>query len=246
MIEDITELVRAQRHAVWSEVARRMAHEIKNPLTPIQLSAERIAKNLERYGDSLPDAHYKQVLSECTTTIVSEVHTLQRMVNEFTRFARLPQATLEEAPLNQVVEATMKLYEDRLNGLTIESRLAEDLPPVKLDAEQIKRALVNLIDNAIEAVQVVEGEQRITVETQYLRESETARIVVSDTGAGIDPKDHPRLFTPYFSRRQSGTGLGLAIVSRIVAEHQGRVRAENNTPRGARFIIDLPVCHNQF
>jgi PAS domain S-box-containing protein len=241
MIEDITELVRAQRHAVWSEVARRMAHEIKNPLTPIQLSAERIAKNLERYGDALPDGHYKQVINECTATILGEVHTLERMVNEFTRFARLPQTTLQDASLNQVVEATIKLYEDRLNGLTIESRLDGDLPRVMLDAEQFKRALVNLIDNAIEAVRAAPDERRIRVETNYLRDQDTARVIVSDTGIGVDPKDHPRLFTPYFSRRPHGTGLGLAIVSRIVAEHQGRVRAENNTPRGARFIIDLPV-----
>lgn len=244
MIEDITELVRAQRQAVWSEVARRMAHEIKNPLTPIQLSAERIAKNLERI-DAFPDERYKQMIDECTATIVGEVHTLQRMVDEFARFARLPQTVLEEASLNQVVDATVRLYEDRLNGVTIESRLTNDLPTVKLDAEQIKRALVNLIDNAIEAVQQVEGEQRITVETHYVRQQELAQIVVSDTGIGIDPKDYSRLFTPYFSKRAHGTGLGLAIVNRIVAEHHGTVRVTPNHPRGARFMIELPIVHNE-
>ncbi|MBI3949142.1 MAG: HAMP domain-containing protein [Acidobacteria bacterium] len=243
MIEDITELVRAQRQAVWSEVARRMAHEIKNPLTPIQLSAERIARNLERSGPLL-DQRYKQMIDECTFTIVNEVRTLQRMVDEFARFARLPRAVMEETSLNQVVTATVRLYEDRLNGVVIESRLADDLPPVKLDAEQIKRALVNLIDNAIEAVQSVEGEQRITVETQYLRQQELAQIVVSDTGIGIDPKDYPKLFTPYFSKRAHGTGLGLAIVNRIVAEHRGTVRVKPNHPRGSRFIIELPVSHS--
>jgi len=244
MIEDITELVRAQRQTVWSEVARRMAHEIKNPLTPIQLSAERIAKNLEGYEPAL-DERSQHMIKECTATIVSEVHTLQRMVNEFARFARLPQATLEEASLNQIVAATVRLYEDRLNGVIIESTLAEDLPPLRLDTEQIKRALVNLIDNALEAVQQVGGEQRITVETHYLRQQELASLVVSDTGIGIDPKDYPRLFTPYFSKRAHGTGLGLAIVNRIVAEHHGKVRVNPNHPRGARFMIELPVVHHE-
>jgi PAS domain S-box-containing protein len=243
MMEDITELVRAQRQAVWSEVAQRLAHEIKNPLTPIQLSAERMARNLGR-DESIIDGPYKQLIDECTATIVSEVRTLQHLVDEFARFARLPQATLVEAQLNPIVDATIKLYDDRLNGMVIESRLANDLPPVKLDADQIKRALVNLIDNAIQAVQPVAGEQRVLIETQYVRQQELVQIIVSDTGMGVDPKDYPRLFTPYFSRRPHGTGLGLAIVNRIVAEHQGKVQVRPNHPRGARFMIELPVAHS--
>lgn len=240
MLEDVTELVRAQRQAVWSEVARRLAHEIKNPLTPIQLSAERIARNLKRQAPAL-DEKSQQIIDECVRTIVGEVHTLQRMVNEFARFARLPQARLEEASLNQIVEAALKLYEDRLNGVILESCLADDLPRLLLDAEQIKRVLVNLIDNALEAVRPIDGERRITVQTHYLRQHEMAQLVVSDTGVGIDPQDYPRLFTPYFSKRAHGTGLGLAIVSRIVAEHHGKVYARPNRPRGTQFIVELPL-----
>lgn len=244
MIEDITELVRAQRQAVWSEVARRMAHEIKNPLTPIQLSAERISRNLERAEVSSAPSRYKQLIRECTETIMSEVHTLQRMVNEFARFARLPRAELEDHSLNDIVLATIKLYEGRIQDILIESKLAPDLPLVKLDAEQIKRALVNLMDNALAAVQQVTGERRITIETRYHSDREIVELTVSDTGVGIDPKDYPRLFTPYFSKRVHGTGLGLTIVNHIIAEHQGRVRAEPNRPRGARFIIELPTSRD--
>ncbi len=244
MIEDITELVRAQRQAVWSEVARRMAHEIKNPLTPIQLSAERISRNLERADRSLASSRYKQLIRECTETIMSEVQTLQRMVNEFARFARLPRAELEDRSLNDIVLATIKLYEDRLDDVLIESTLSADLPLVKLDAEQIKRALVNLLDNALAAVRQVTGQRRITVETRYCGDREMVELIVSDTGVGIDPKDYPRLFTPYFSKRAHGTGLGLAIVNHIIAEHRGRVRAEPNRPRGARFIIELPTSRD--
>lgn len=244
MLEDITELVRAQRQAVWSEVARRMAHEIKNPLTPIQLSAQRILKHLDR-ADALQEAPDQQMIRECMVTIIGEVHTLQRMVNEFTRFARLPPAVLEENSLNQVVASTLKLYEDRLNGIVIESVLDERLPVVRFDAEQIKRALVNLIDNALEAVHQVAGEQRISVHTRYCPEQELAQIIVSDTGIGIDPKDYAKLFTPYFSKRPHGTGLGLSIVNRIIAEHHGRVRVQPNQPRGVQFIIELPTSQHK-
>lgn len=244
MLEDITELVRAQRQAVWSEVARRMAHEIKNPLTPIQLSAQRIVKHLDR-ADALHEAPDQQMIRECTAAIIGEVHTLQRMVNEFTRFARLPPAVLEENSLNQVVASTLKLYEDRLNGVIIESVLDERLPSVRFDAEQIKRALVNLIDNALEAVHHVSGEQRISVRTRYYPEQELAQIIVSDTGVGIEPKDYAKLFTPYFSKRPHGTGLGLSIVNRIIAEHHGRVRVQPNQPRGVQFIIELPTSHHK-
>lgn len=244
MLEDITELVRAQRQAVWSEVARRMAHEIKNPLTPIQLSAQRIVKHLDR-ADALHEVPDQQMIRECTAAIIGEVHTLQRMVNEFTRFARLPPAVLEENSLNQVVTSTLKLYEDRLNGIVIESVLDEQLPSVRFDAEQIKRALVNLIDNAVEAVYHVSGEQRISVHTRYCPEQELAQLIVSDTGIGIEPKDYAKLFTPYFSKRPHGTGLGLSIVNRIIAEHHGRVRVQPNQPRGVQFIIELPTSHHK-
>lgn len=241
MLEDITELVKAERQAVWSEVARRMAHEIKNPLTPIQLSAERIARHVGREGFSRSDQQCRQLIDECTTTILSEVHTLQRLVNEFARFARLPEAHLVEGSLNDVVVATTTLYQDRLNGVVIETHLAPDLPPVKLDMGQMKQALVNLIDNALQAMEGISGERRIVLRTDYLAERDQVRLTVADTGQGISPEDKGKLFTPYFSRKEQGTGLGLAIVHRIVTEHHGRIRVEDHLPRGAAFIIELPA-----
>jgi PAS domain S-box-containing protein len=241
MFEDITELVKAQRQAVWSEVARRMAHEIKNPLTPIQLSAERIARNIHREDFSLADERCRRLLDECTTTIMGEVHTLQRLVDEFARFARLPEARLVEGSLHEVVMATAKLYQDRLNGVVMETRMAPDVPPVKLDREQMKQALVNLIENALHALEGVSGERRILLSTDYQPEQEVVRLTVADTGHGISPEDKGRLFTPYFSKKEGGTGLGLAIVHRIVTEHHGRIRVEDHRPRGARFIIELPA-----
>jgi PAS domain S-box-containing protein len=251
VIEDLTELIEAQRRAAWSEVARRMAHEIKNPLTPIKLSAERLAKNLlaDQNGANGNAAKLNglserqaSLVRECTTMIGAEVATLQRMVDEFSNFARLPNANLETASLNEVVENTLKLYDERLDGIRLESRLAAALPAVIIDGEQIKRALVNLIDNAAEALASVAGDRRITVSTREVAERETVELVVADTGPGIPPEDRERIFDPYFSTRKRGTGLGLAIISRIVAEHQGRIRVQENHPRGARFTIELPIA----
>ena len=246
VIEDLTELIETQRRAAWSEVARRMAHEIKNPLTPIKLSAERLAKNL--FGDrnaangKLDNLNKRQteLVRECTTMIGAEVATLQRMVDEFSNFARLPKATLETASLNEVVVNSLKLYDERLNGIRLSPMLAPSLPVVMIDCEQIKRALVNLIDNAAEAMAETAGDRRITVITREVPEREGLELIVADTGPGIPPEDRERIFDPYFSTRKRGTGLGLAIVSRIVAEHQGRIRVQENLPRGARFIIELP------
>ncbi len=240
MIEDISELVRAQRSTVWSEVARRMAHEIKNPLTPIRLSAERIAKQLDR-GSDLSDDALRGMVSECTSTIVGEVGTLQRMVDEFTRFARLPETNLVEGSLNQATEAAIRLYDGLADGSNIQASLDPNLPPVLIDHEQVKRVIVNLIDNALEALRDVEGERRIVAETDYLPDQDMVRLSISDSGKGISPEIRDKLFTPYFSTRERGTGLGLAIVSRIVMDHGGRIRVEDNHPRGARFIIDFPV-----
>ncbi len=247
VIEDLTELIEAQRRAAWSEVARRMAHEIKNPLTPIRLSAERLAKNL--LGEGRPEngksarlnERQAELVRECTVMIGAEVATLQRMVDEFSNFARLPKASMETASLNVVVINSLKLYDDRLNGVRLTTRLAPQLPFVMIDCEQIKRALVNLIDNAAEAMAEVSGDLRITVITREVPERRTLELIVADTGPGIPPEDRERIFEPYFSTRKRGTGLGLAIVSRIVAEHQGRIRVQENSPRGARFIIELPT-----
>jgi len=244
VIEDLTELIEAQRRAAWSEVARRMAHEIKNPLTPIRLSAERLAKNLlnGRAGRGRLEAREAELVRECTEMIGAEVATLQRMVDEFSSFARLPSAKLAAASLNEIVAGALRLYDERLDGIRLESRLAPGLPPVLADSEQIKRALVNLIDNAAEALGEVEGERRILVETREDAERETVELLVADTGPGIPAPDRERIFGPYFSTRKRGTGLGLPIVSHIVAEHQGRVRVEANLPRGARFVIELPTA----
>lgn len=245
VIEDLTELIEAQRRAAWSEVARRMAHEIKNPLTPIRLSAERLAKNLlggfdngdGKSANTGIDERQVRLVRECTQMIGDEVATLQRMVDEFSNFARLPGARLESADINDILAATLKLYDERLDGINIETRLAPALPSVLADAEQIKRALVNLIDNAAEALAGVPPPRRIVVESRPSPE-DGVEVIVADNGPGIAPEDRARVFEPYFSTRKRGTGLGLAIVSRIVAEHQGRIRVAEG--QGARFIIELP------
>jgi two-component system, NtrC family, nitrogen regulation sensor histidine kinase NtrY len=273
VIEDLSELLAAQRAAAWSEVARRLAHEIKNPLTPIQLSAERIARNFRRAsngeegganggetgavstslsgnggnerggnGHSAERERVARVVEECTATISREVAGMKAMVDEFTRFARLPHARLEPADLNGVVRQAVALYEDRLEGTRMDVRLARELPGALLDSEQLRRVFVNLIDNAIEALAEAEGDRRITIATGHDPARGLLIAEVADTGHGIARADFARLFQPYFSTRGRGTGLGLAIVQRIMTEHGGRIRAEANRPRGARMIIELPVA----
>jgi two-component system, NtrC family, nitrogen regulation sensor histidine kinase NtrY len=265
VIEDLSELLAAQRAAAWSEVARRLAHEIKNPLTPIQLSAERIARNFRRPAGDAEGAsastassqprngngrdaereRVERVVEECTATISREVEGLKAMVDEFTRFARLPHARLEPADLNEVVRQAVSLYRERLEGVRVDVLLAPVLPGALLDPEQIKRVFVNLIDNSVEALSDGEGERRITVATGHDPARGLLIAEVADTGHGIARQDLARLFQPYFSTRGRGTGLGLAIVHRIMAEHGGRIRAEQNRPRGARMIIELPVAEDR-
>ena len=251
VIEDLTDLIQAERSAAWSEVALRMAHEIKNPLTPIQLSAERIIRNYERSAVNA-EPRFDEIVREGTTTIVREVAALQRMVEEFSRFARLPEARPVEAQLNDVIRDAVSLYTERLDGIHVDCRLSDDLPAMLIDIEQIKRVLVNLIDNAIEALGV-DGrdngsngnessvERLIAIESANVTGNETVRLTISDTGHGISPRDRDKLFLPKFSTRSRGTGLGLAIVSHIIADHKGRVWVEDNEPRGAKFIIELPT-----
>ncbi len=244
MLEDLSPLIQAQRSAVWSEVARRMAHEIKNPLTPIQLSAERIERNVRRAGLGSP--RLMETVAECTSIIEREVGTLQRMVDEFSNFAKLPDARPEAVSLNDIVEKTVVLYAERLGDIRLATRLDRRVPSLNLDGEQIKRCLVNLIDNAFHAI----GEESdafvaagtITVATGFDDDREVAWLRVSDTGCGIPQSARDRLFEPYFSTRERGTGLGLAIVSHIVADHHGRIRYEPNQPRGAVFILEFPVA----
>ena len=253
VIEDLSELLAAQRAAAWSEVARRMAHEIKNPLTPIQLSAERIAKSYGRAtngagngtslvpDERLDDKRVAAVISECTETIAREVAGLKAMVDEFSRFARLPATRLEQANLNDVITHAAGLYQERLDGVSLTLDLDRELPLSMLDIEQIKRVFVNLVDNALESLAAVSDEKQITITTSHDSERSVLRAEVADTGQGIEPADFRRLFEPYFSRRDSGTGLGLAIVQRIILEHGGHIRAERNHPRGAKFVIELPA-----
>ena len=248
VIEDLSELLAAQRAAAWSEVARRMAHEIKNPLTPIQLSAERIAKSYGRatangngVGEHADEKRVAAVISECTATIAREVAGLKAMVDEFSRFARLPATRLNLANLNDVISQAAGLYVDHPDGVALTLDLDGELPSSMLDVEQIKRVFVNLIDNAVHALVSANGEKQITIATSHDAERSVLRAEVADTGHGIEPGDFRRLFEPYFSRRDSGTGLGLAIVQRIIMEHGGHIRAERNQPCGAKFIIELPA-----
>ena len=257
VIDDLSELLTAQRAAAWSEVARRIAHEIKNPLTPIQLSAERIARQFgtrlngsgeNRLSSNGGNGHttdedaeeLKRVVEECTTSITREVAGLKALVDEFSRFARMPNPQRAPGDLNEVIRQASLLYEDRLDGAELRLNLAADLPPAMLDGEQIKRVFVNLTDNALEALAPT-GERCVTIATSYDASRETLVAQVEDTGEGIPMSDLKRLFQPYFSTRGRGTGLGLAIVQRIVTEHGGRIYAEANQPRGARFVIELPV-----
>src|SRR4030095_13294263 len=192
-------------------------------------------------GDGKVEQNVGAVIAECTETINREVAGLKAMVDEFSRFARLPAARLEPADLNEVIRQAVVLYEDRLDGVKIEMNLEEGLPTAMLDSEQMRRVFVNLIDNALNALEGTSTEKGIIIKTWQDRERSLLITEVSDTGQGIQPADFQRLFQPYFSRRDSGTGLGLAIVQRIVLEHRSRIRAETNYPRGARFIIEIPA-----
>ncbi|MBK9153696.1 MAG: HAMP domain-containing protein [Chloracidobacterium sp.] len=257
VLEDLSELIAAQRATAWQEVARRMAHEIKNPLTPIQLSAERIAKRFSpeptslaggvRQKQGIPllntstllDDQNSKVVLDGTDTILREVRSLKAMVDEFSRFARLPEVKLEPGALNEVIREAASLYLDRADEAVVTLQLAEGLPQANIDSEQLKRVFVNLIDNAIEAPG--SGERSINLSTRFEAARDVLVAEVSDNGSGIDPADYPRLFQPYFSTKGRGTGLGLAIVNRIVTEHHGKIRAVPNQPGGAKFIVEIPT-----
>jgi nitrogen fixation/metabolism regulation signal transduction histidine kinase len=220
-------------------VARRLAHEIKNPLTPIQLSAERIARNVPRLPGATP--RVTNIIEECVGSIMEEVSSLKNLVDEFVRFARLPSVSRVPNNMKELIERTMALYEGRLNGIDVIVDVPESLPPVLMDSLQMRRVLVNLLDNALDALG---GEplQELAIRCELARGETMVRLTISDTGRGIAPEDRARLFAPYFSTRKDGTGLGLAISSRIVADHSGYIGAEPNPPKGTRFVIELPVC----
>ncbi len=231
--EDLTELLKAQRLAAWREVAQRIAHEIKNPLTPIQLSAQRLRRRLA--GERSPEE--KRLLEEATATIIQEVDGLKHLVDEFSRFARMPALTLRATDLGRLLESVVVLYRDSHPALSIKASFSPDLPQLDVDPDQIKRAVLNLVDNAVEAVGQT-GE--VAVQTVWLPETNRARIVVTDDGPGIAADDKERLFVPYFSTKATGMGLGLPIVHQVVADHGGTIWVEDNPPHGSRFVIELP------
>ena len=232
VFDDVTPLIRAQKVAAWREVARRLAHEIKNPLTPIQLCAER----LRRHFTAAPSPT-RELVDECTTTIVGEVESLKGLVDEFSQFARMPAPRAVPTDMHAVLTDVLALYRGIFADVELKPRFAESLPKVSVDPEQIRRVIINLVDNAIEAM-----EQRgvIEIETQHAPAHNLIRVVIADNGPGIPPAERDKLFLPYYSTKQRGSGLGLAIVRRIVAEHGGSIEVTDNMPRGTRFAVELP------
>jgi len=239
VFEDLSDLLRAQKQAAWREVARRVAHEIKNPLTPIALSAERIHRHLKR--GTAPDAASLEVIRICAETIRNAVETVRALVDEFSVLARFPASRPQPASLNHLVEGALIMFNGRLEGIRVRTELAHDLPAVMADPEAIKRAVANLVDNAAEAMQDAILKE-ITISTSLVGSRDAVELVVSDTGQGVSRDVKERLFLPYFSTKQRGTGLGLAIVSRIVEDHHGSIRVEENKPVGSRFVVELPVA----
>ena len=244
VIDDLTELLQAQKTAAWQEVAQRIAHEIKNPLTPIQLSAQRLLRYLDRAAKPYSHAsgpEFEKLVAECAGLIERESQTLSSLVNEFSQFARFPAARLTAVGLNPIVEGALGLFENRLDGITVSTDLAASLPPVRADAELMRQVIANLIDNAADAM---EGSaiRRLHVSTRTVSDGDAVEIEISDSGHGISPEDKEKLFLPHFSTKGRGTGLGLAIASRIIAEHNGTIRVEDNAPVGARFVMRFPTA----
>jgi len=234
VFEDLSDLIKAQKAAAWQEVAQRIAHEIKNPLTPIQLSAERLRK---KFFEGAPDFH--DIVDQATGAIVKEVGALKRMVDEFSKFARMPVLVMERQSLHDALHEVIALYQGAHRDIEFVLTLDAALPWIMMDREQIKRVFVNLFDNAVQAMN---GKGRLWVATRHEAREGRVVIEVADEGSGIQPGDQENLFLPYFSKKKSGTGLGLAIVHRIISDHNnGRIRASAHTPKGAIFTIDLPV-----
>jgi two-component system nitrogen regulation sensor histidine kinase NtrY len=233
VLDDVTPLIRAQKVAAWREVARRLAHEIKNPLTPIQLSAERMRRKLASLEPPM-----SELVQECTTTIIGEVESLKNLVDEFSQFARMPAPRAVPSDLNQLLNDALALYNGLFADVRLERRFADAIPQVRVDPEQMRRVVINLIDNAIEAT---ERKGTIAVETSHDPANSLVRVTVADDGPGIPAGEREKLFLPYYSTKGRGSGLGLAIVRRIVAEHGGSIEVADNAPRGTRFTIELPA-----
>ena len=239
VFEDLSDLLKAQKQAAWREVARRVAHEIKNPLTPIALSAERIQRHLDRATPTDPAS--ARFCARCAETIAGAVETVRRLVDEFSTLARFPVAKPQPADINEIIESALSMFNGRLDGIEVHNPLASDLPKVMADSEAIKRAVANLVDNAAEARRI-RMVREIEISTALVASRDAVEITVADTGHGVTRELKEKLFLPYFSTKKRGTGLGLAIVSRIVEDHHGSIRVEENQPVGARFIIELAGC----
>ncbi|MEA5115616.1 MAG: ATP-binding protein [Geobacteraceae bacterium] len=233
VFDDLTHIIKAQRMAAWREVARRIAHEIKNPLTPIKLCAQRLRKKyLDRFSGE------EKVFDECTEMIIKSVDELKTLVDEFSNFARMPSAQPTPNNLNEIIREALTLYQEAHRGVRFSLAADEAIPLILLDRDQIKRVLINLLDNAVAAL---DGEGNIDIETRYNAELRMVTFSLADTGHGISAEDKPRLFEPYFSTRKAGTGLGLAIVNTIIADHHGFIRVQDNEPKGSKFIVELPA-----
>jgi len=232
--EDLTEIEKGQRMAAWREVARRIAHEVKNPLTPIQLSAQRLKK---RYGKMVGKEDGK-VFEECTNMIIDQAEGLKRLVNEFSSYARMPTSNPAPDNISRIIQEAVSLYQETKKNVRVIFHDSAGVPVFRLDREQMKRVMINLLDNAIASI---DDSGEVTVDLSYDKELEIVRIEVADDGKGI-PSDHKmRLFEPYFSTKKHGTGLGLAIVSTIIRDHKGFIEVHDNVPKGTRFLIELPV-----
>lgn len=245
VLDDLTELIRAEKFAAWQEVAHRLAHEIKNPLTPIQLSAERVQKRFDRISSRFPTLpeleEFGKVLSDAMRVIVAEAEMLKSLVQEFSRFARLPICRPREVQPHDLIEKTLGLYDGGLEHLRIEKRFDPRIRLAHLDPEQMQRVFVNLIDNALDSLAEVNGERTLGIETHLNPDRGSLTIEFRDNGRGLADPDFENLFLPYFSTKKKGTGLGLAIVRQIISEHGGFIRAEANHPRGMRVIMELPA-----
>src|SRR5579864_4685062 len=239
VFEDLSDVLHAQKQAAWREVARRVAHEIKNPLTPIALSAERILRHLGR--DKQLDSASTDIVRTCAQSIEAAVETVRTLVNEFATLARFPAPQPQPADINTIADSALSMFNGRLDGIRLRTAFSSNLPKVMADSEAIKRALANLVDNAAEAVQTSMVKE-IELSTALVASRDAVEISVADSGHGVTQETKERLFLPYFSTKKRGTGLGLAIVSRIVEDHHGSIRVEENHPAGTRFVIELPVA----
>lgn len=234
VLDNLTQLIKAQKIAAWKEVAQRVAHEIKNPLTPIQLSAERILKNLKK-----KEKKSNEIIQEGANTIVEEARTIKALADEFSNFARMPKVHLQDADIHEIIEQTVSLFKGIFKDIEFDISFSSNIPsPIQTDPEQMKRTFINILDNAIDAMN---KKGLIKIHTSFDKEQQRVRIEIADSGPGISLEDKNKLFLPHFSTKKKGTGLGLAIVNQVINEHNGSIDVEENQPHGAKFIIQIPT-----